>query len=74
MRTKRAKHQLRNSNAIVRVRNKRIHRCLKEVSYQLGCPYQTVFEELCEMFVDGYTFGYNTGDVLTKRLLERYCE
>lgn len=72
MRTIKRKHQQRNENAIVRIRNKRIHKCIKEVSYQLGCPYQTVFEELCDMFVDGYTFGYNTGDVLVKRMLEKF--
>lgn len=72
MRAKRAKHQRHNRNAIVRVKNKRINRCISDVAYQLGCPYQTVFEELMDMFVDGYTFGYNTGDVLIKRLLEKY--
>lgn len=63
-----------NKNRIVRVFNNDIHACISRVSRELGLPYQTVFDELCLMFVRGYVFGFDTHQILFKRLVERLEE
>lgn len=72
MKTRRMLHQMTNTNRIVRVRNDKIHHCLKEVSRSLNCPYQTCFEVLMDMFENGYVFGRNSRDVLAQKILEKY--
>lgn len=72
MKIKRAKHQFKNMNKIVRVRNKDIHHCIKNVSDGLGIPYQTAFEDWCELMTMGYTHGASTMNTLFHYCLEKH--
>lgn len=72
MRIKRMKHQARNLNRIVRIRDKEIHHCIKNVSDGLGMPYQTVFEDWCELMKKGYTHGASTMNTLFHYCLDKH--
>lgn len=72
--TRKKKHQQKNVNRIVRIDHNKIHHMIQSVAYQLGCPYQLVFSEFLIYIGEGYTFGYNTGDMLVRRILERYTD
>jgi len=55
----------------VLVRNDKIRETCEIVSRQTGYPFQKVFDELIEMFVEGYVFGERTSDVLFNRILAK---
>jgi len=74
MRMNKRHHQKVNKNRIVRVRNKKIARTLEQISHGLGMPYQTVFEEWCDMMTEGYTHGLDTHHELAHRILEKYTK
>lgn len=60
-----------NKNRIVRVRNETMHRACLNCALQTALTYQECFEELCDMFHEGYVLGVNTGDELYKRIIEK---
>ena len=60
-----------NDNRIVRVRQDKIHSVCQYVSNLCDSPYQHVFEELSEMWADGYVFGSETHLVLIEKVLKR---
>jgi hypothetical protein len=72
MRIKKAKHQYKNLNRILRMRNNDIHNCLVSVAVSLGMPYQTVFEDWCDLMTSGFTHGKNTRDILYGYCLEKH--
>jgi hypothetical protein len=72
MKIKRAKHQFKNLNRIVRVRESSIHHCIINVSNSLGLPYQTVFEDWCELMTKGYTHGVSTMNTLFHYCLDKH--
>lgn len=60
-----------NKNRIVRVRHELMHKVFLSCALQTALTYQECFDELCEMFAEGYVLGVNTGDELYKRILNK---
>lgn len=74
MKIKRRKGQGKNLNRIVRIRENSIHHCIKNVSDGLGMPYQTVFEDWCELMTMGYTHGASTMNTLFHYCLDKHTK
>lgn len=56
------------------IKNKQVRSVCERVSQETGYPFQWVFDELIEMFVEGHIFGVRTQDKLFERILEKLEE
>lgn len=52
----------------VLIKQKQIRDVCESVSKQTGYPFQWCFDELMEMFAEGFLFGVNTKDALIGRI------
>lgn len=55
----------------VLIKNKQVRKVCETVSIQTGYPFQWCFDELIEMFVEGYVFGENSQDELFRRIVDK---
>jgi hypothetical protein len=71
---KRIQETSRGGRRQVLIKNKSVRTVCERVSQETGYPFQWVFDELIEMFCDGYVFGLNTQDELFSRITEKLEE
>ena len=65
--------RLKNTNRIVRVYNNRLNTIFQQLSDELGCPYQLVFDEYCEMSLEMLQLGSHAiKEFVEVRLLDKY--
>jgi hypothetical protein len=55
----------------VLIKSRLIAGICERVAASTGHPFQWVFDELMEMFLEGYVFGKNTHDELFRRVVEK---
>lgn len=48
-----------NLNKIVRIHNKQVSAQIERVSRETGMSFQYVFNRACELWVEGYVFGFD---------------
>jgi len=68
---KRMAETSRGGRRQVLLKNYRIRTVCERVSQETGYPFQWCFDELIEMFAEGYLFGINTQDELFERITLR---
>lgn len=56
------------------LKNFGVRTACERVSRETGYPFQWVFDELIEMFVEGHVFGTASQDKLFKRISEKFEE
>lgn len=68
---KKLKETSRGGRRQVLIKNQWIRTCCERVSQETGYPFQWCFDELMEMFFEGYVFGINTQDELYHRIIKK---
>lgn len=71
---KKIKDTSRGGRRQVLIKNKKIRECCERVAHETYSPFQQVFDELMDMFQEGYLFGRNTQDELFQRIISMYRE
>ena len=64
----------KNKNRIVRVRSKKFHDVIEQVSRETSVSYQEAFDMLCEYIEDGYTIGSNSAGVIFYDIIRKWVE
>lgn len=71
---KRIQETSRGGRRQVLVKQRKIRGVCERVSCETGYPFQWCFDELLEMFAEGYLFGINTQDELFRRISDKLEE
>lgn len=71
---KRLNETSRGGRRQVLIKNRHIRMVCERVSQETGYPFQWCFDELMEMFAEGYLFGINTQDELYSRIVDNLAE